>query len=215
MAQLQSRAIPGANRPGSKSNLQEDFMKFHTVTLLSVVTLFAVLVIPSRVNAQAFQLTSSTFENNAQLPLSMVFSQCTPAGGNQSPALSWTPGRSGTRSYAVVVFDVTAGFTHWGMYNISAQTTALPANAGVAGSPLGKQVYNDFGLGEQYDGPCPPANVYPAVHRYVFTVYALDNILYVHSSKNFVPFSETLFRAMIGHVLEQASIQGFYSTATP
>jgi hypothetical protein len=28
-----------------------------------------------------------------------------------------------------------------------------------------------------------------------------------------VPFSETLFRAMIGHVIEQASIQGFYSTA--
>ena len=35
--------------------------------------------------------------------------------------------------FLVTLYDVTAAFTPWGMYNISAKTTELPENAGVAG----------------------------------------------------------------------------------
>jgi len=38
--------------------------------------------------------------------------------GNMSPELSWTHAAPWTKSYAVVTFDVTANFTHWGVYNI-------------------------------------------------------------------------------------------------
>ena len=78
---------------------------------------------------QRFRLRSTTFEDGTGLPLSMInniqsngVKACTPngnAGGNQSPGLSWTPGRHGTKSYVVIMYDVTAAFTHWGMYNIS------------------------------------------------------------------------------------------------
>jgi Raf kinase inhibitor-like YbhB/YbcL family protein len=165
-----------------------------------------------------FQLSSTTFTNGGQLPLSMVLGSnyCTyvSGGGDQSPELSWTHAPFGTKSFVVTMFDATASFTHWGMYNISPKTTELPEGAGVSGSTYGEQVFNDFGLGAEYDGPCPPNNVTPLVHDYVVTVYALDTDLSLLSSPpNFPADAETLYRAMFDHVLQSASIHGYFSSA--
>jgi Raf kinase inhibitor-like YbhB/YbcL family protein len=205
-------------------------MKSRTLTGLALVTLFAAVASPLRLAAQPwghFKLSSSTFENNTTLPLSMLsnitvnsVNACSidgAPGGNQSPELSWTRANPFTRSFVVVAYDVTAAFTHWGMYNISAKATGLPENAGVAGSSYGTQILNDFDIGDEYDGPCPPANVAPFVHQYVFTVYALDIELTLPSSANFPATAETLYQALIAagkdhHILESASITGLYST---
>src|SRR5208283_365012 len=84
-----------------------------------------------------FRLSSKTFENNQFIPASMVFSGqlgsvC--SGNNISPELSWTSAGPDTRSYAVALYDVTANFTHWGIYNIPAVTTELAAGAGAPGA---------------------------------------------------------------------------------
>src|SRR5208283_5735524 len=83
-----------------------------------------------------FQLSSTTFTDGGTLPLSMVLGSnyCTyiSGGGDQSPELSWKNAPRETRSFVVTLFDVTASFTHWGMYNISRKTTELPEDAGVA-----------------------------------------------------------------------------------
>jgi Raf kinase inhibitor-like YbhB/YbcL family protein len=205
-------------------------------TGLTRLALLAIFTIPLQLGAQdgnwgdKFQVSSSTFENNSTLPLSMInnitvnnVNSCSvngSPGGNQSPELSWTRADPRTRSFAVVLYDVTAAFTHWGMYNISPSATGLPENAGAAGSQFGAQIFNDFFVGAQYDGPCPPPNVSPVVHQYVFTVYALDTKLNLPSSANFPASAETLYQALIaagmaGHILESASITGFYSTAPP
>ncbi len=130
-------------------------MKYGAFTRLMVATLLGVLATPlglagqneqaaqdstGNVEHEHFRVRSTTFEDGTELPLSMInniqtndVNACTPngnAGGNQSPQLSWTPGKHGTKSYAVIMYDVTAAFTHWGMYNISPQTTSLPENAG-------------------------------------------------------------------------------------
>ncbi len=177
-----------------------------------------------------FRLSSTTFSNNSTLPLSMILNEqsngvnvCTAngaAGGDESPELSWTGAPYGTRSYVVVLYDVTAAFTHWGMYNIAPDVTQLPQNAGQAGSHYGSQIENDFGLGQQYDGPCPPANVAPDAHQYVFTVYALSTPLVLPSSANFPANGETLYHALIeageqGAILGKASLTGFYSSTPP
>jgi len=175
----------------------------------------------------SFQLSSTTFTNGATLPISMInniivkgSNFCSidgSAGGNQSPELSWTNAPRRTVSFVVTAYDTTAAFTHWGMYNISSSATGLPENAGVAGSTYGHQIVNDFFVGAEYDGPCPPANVKPYAHHYVFTVYALDIILQPPRSANFPANAETLYQALIragrsGHILTSSSIAGFYST---
>jgi phosphatidylethanolamine-binding protein (PEBP) family uncharacterized protein len=95
----------------------------------------------------------------------------------------------------------------------------LPENAGTPGSASGTQIVNDFQAAAEYDGPCPPANVSPFVHQYTFTVYALNTNLTLPSPANFPADGETLYQALIkagksGHILEGATISGFYS-ATP
>jgi Raf kinase inhibitor-like YbhB/YbcL family protein len=175
----------------------------------------------------SFQLYSSAFQNDGTPPLSMILNNqsngvntCTAsgaAGGDQSPQLFWTGAPWGTRSFVVVLYDTTAAFTHWGMYNISANVNELPQNAGVAGSSYGSQIENDFGLGQEYDGPCPPANVTPDIHNYVFTVYALSTTLNVPGSANFPANAESLYHALIaagqkGQILGQASLTALYSS---
>jgi Raf kinase inhibitor-like YbhB/YbcL family protein len=173
-----------------------------------------------------FHVKSTTFKQGAALPTSMAdnflvngLNVCTvdgSAGGNLSPELTWENAPRGTRSFAIVLFDDTASFTHWGIFNISANTTALPAGAGAADSVYGPQVNNDFGsLG--YEGPCPPADVVPFAHHYVVTVYALDVKLRLPVLVNFPQNAETLIQAIAqagaeGHVLGRARIGGFFST---
>jgi Raf kinase inhibitor-like YbhB/YbcL family protein len=186
----------------------------------------------SSITAQAqyggFQLRSSTFTNDSVLPIGMILNNqvsgvntCSingAAGGDTSPELSWSGAPFGTQSFVVVTYDVTAGFTHWGIYNIKGTATGLPANAGVAGSTFGQQIENDFGLGKEYDGPCPPAGIAPESHEYVFTVYALSvPKLTLTGSANFPSNAEVLYHALIAagredEILGTASLTGFYSS---
>jgi Raf kinase inhibitor-like YbhB/YbcL family protein len=164
-----------------------------------------------------FRVSSSTFSEGGTIPLTMVYNQCPayPGGGDQSPELSWTNAPRGTNSFVVVTYDVTASFTHWGMYNISGRATGLPQSAGVAGSKFGLQVSNDFG-DLSYDGPCPPPQDNPVVHQYVFTVYALDiKLPTLPTFGDFPPGAEALYHALIaagrgGHILQSASIVGHF-----
>ncbi|HEX8879933.1 MAG TPA: YbhB/YbcL family Raf kinase inhibitor-like protein [Candidatus Acidoferrum sp.] len=209
-------------------------MKSRILLFLSLVAIVNLLVFPHRAGSwtasrgaakigrlntsddgqQRFRVTSTTFENNSVVPASMAFSGALGSsciGGNMWPELKWTPVAPGTKSYAVVTYDVTANFTHWGIYNIPPDVTELPENAGVATS-LYPQISNDiFTVG--YIGPCPPPDIVPnGVHRYLFTVYALDTMLDLPAFPPGVPApSETLFRAMIGHVIETATITGLFS----
>jgi Raf kinase inhibitor-like YbhB/YbcL family protein len=176
---------------------------------------------------QTFQLHSSTFTDYGTPPLSMILNEvtngvnaCTASGAmglDQSPELNWTGAPRGTRSFVVVLYDTTASFTHWGMYNIGQNVHELPQNAGVANSSYGPEILNDFEFGQEYDGPCPPAGYAPEVHNYVFTVYALCTTLDLAGTTNFPVNAETLYHALIvagqqGQILAQANLTALYSS---
>ena len=176
-------------------------------------------------------LHSATFVDGGTLPLSMINTiansagqnTCTAngaAGGNQSPQLTWKHAPPETRSFVVIAYDVTAQFTHWEIYNIPADRTSLPENAGTPGSVYGTQNGNDF-FQPNYSGPCPPTTLMPVSHTYEFTVYALDRLLPVLASfGDFVPtgpaglYQELIEASRHGHVLASATISGHFSAVS-
>jgi len=125
----------------------------------------------------ALTVTSSTFQDGATLPRSMLFNDWGVGGDNLSPQLSWSAGPAGTKSYAITLHDpdapTTVGFWHWLLFDIDPATLSLAQGAGApgkqpAGSVLG---YTDFG-GPGYGGMAPPPGDLP--HHYIFNVYAVD-----------------------------------------
>ncbi len=125
-----------------------------------------------------FSLSSPAVKPGASMDQEQVYNGYGCQGQNRSPALEWTAGPEGTRSYAVTVFDPDApngsGWWHWVVYNIPADVNALPAGAGDERGKLlppgAVQGRTDFGS-PGYGGPCPPKGHQP--HHYIFTVYAL------------------------------------------
>ena len=96
-----------------------------------------------------------------------VPSEFTCDGRNISPPLSWSDIPNGTKSFALSVTDPDAPmgtWIHWLVYNIPVNKTSV-----ARGEVPGAEVTNDFRQ-KAYGGPCPPSGI----HRYFFTVYALN-----------------------------------------
>jgi hypothetical protein len=120
-------------------------------------------------------------------------------------------------------------FYHWVLVDLPPSETAIPAGSyskevtprGKAGpaTPQGtRQGINDYtgwfasdhdmnGDYYGYDGPCPPWND-SIVHRYVFTLYALDVERAAVDGKFTGP---DVLKAIEGHVLAKAAITGTYT----
>lgn len=120
-------------------------------------------------------------------------------------------------------------FIHWVLVDLSPEheeveegtfsSAVTPRGKGGPVAPLdARQGLNDYTRwfaqdrdmnGEYfgYDGPCPPWND-ERVHRYVFTVYALD-VPRLEVDGSFT--AQEVRQAMEGHVLAQASITGTYT----
>lgn len=140
--------------------------------------LAAVMLAAASAAAQAadFTVASPDVAEGQMLSDAQVLNGFGCTGGNVSPALEWQGAPAGTKSFVVTVYDPDApsgsGWWHWVVYNVPAATTSLPRNAGSGeGLPDGAvQGRTDFGA-PGFGGACPPPG---AMHRYQFTVYALD-----------------------------------------
>jgi len=132
----------------------------------------------TRLATPAFRLSSADLTAGRPMAMKHVFNGFGCTGQNVSPALGWEGAPAGTRSFALMVHDPDAptgsGWWHWVVWNIPAETTALPAGAGdpAAGlMPAGAvQGNTDYGT-PGYGGPCPPPGSKP--HHYHFRLYAL------------------------------------------
>ncbi len=163
--------------------------------------------------AAALKLSSPDIHAKGTIADEQVFNGFGCTGKNVSPALNWSGAPAGTKSFALTVYDPDAptgsGFWHWVVFNIPANATSLPKNAGDVKSnlaPAGSvQSRTDFGT-PGWGGPCPPKGDKP--HRYIFTIFALD------IDKLPVPGPEVT-AAVVGfnlhfHTLAKATLTGHY-----
>jgi Raf kinase inhibitor-like YbhB/YbcL family protein len=165
-------------------------------------------------NAQSMTLTSADIKEGGTMANEQVFKGFGCTGGNLSPALSWSGAPSGTKSFALSIYDPDAptgsGWWHWVVFNIPAATTSLPKGAGDVKKKLmpkgAIQSLTDFGA-DGYGGPCPPTGDKP--HRYQITVFAVD-VDKLPDAKN-----DKASAALVGfdlhfHTLAKATLTGLY-----
>ena len=139
----------------------------------------------------------SVFEDGSRIP-----EKYTCDGDDVNPPLEITDVPPRTKSLAIIVEDPDAPtkiWVHWVVWNIPPETERIEEDSIPRESIEG---VNDFGK-KGYMGPCPPSGI----HRYKFKIYALDKTLSLASLSEKVDVE----RAMKGHIIAQATLNGIYS----
>lgn len=150
----------------------------------------------------SIELTSSAFEDKEMIP-----GRYSGLGFNMSPPLAWEDIPEGTRSLVLTVEDPDApggNWIHWVVYDIPPSVSSLREgqprrNVLPSGIKQGRNSFGTVGYGGPFPPPGPP-------HRYVFTLYALDN-------RPGIPPGSTLQfvkDSIQGHVLERTTLTGLY-----
>ncbi|MCM2278285.1 MAG: YbhB/YbcL family Raf kinase inhibitor-like protein [Oligoflexia bacterium] len=154
----------------------------------------------------ALTLKSTAFQASGEIPRDF-----SGEGEERTPPLQWSHVPEGTQEFALLCEDPDAPgrdpWVHWVLYGISANTSFLPeglpdkSSIDVPVRAIQGRNSNDL-IG--YQGPMPPRG--HGWHRYFFHLYALDRKL------NLAPGArkEELFRAIEGHVIEEAVLMGRY-----
>jgi Raf kinase inhibitor-like YbhB/YbcL family protein len=162
--------------------------------------------------ADSFVLTLPAFKDGASIPGTKyagnlkINPNC--VGENVSPPLAWSNPPTGTKSFALLLYDPEgkggAGITQWVAYGIPASMTDLAEGEG--SQPSSKIMTGKNSLGpDGYIGPCAPQN---APHHYVFTLIAND--LEPQALKPGLTRDE-LSAALGGHVKGVAGLVGTYA----
>lgn len=141
------------------------------------------------------RLTSLAFADKIPVP-----PQYTCNGHNVSPPLEFIDVPEGTKSLVLIVEDVDSSnnWVHWLVYNIPGDVTHFDEGAIPEGAVDGVCNGGTYG----YEGPCP--KYFRGIHRYKFSLFALDNILDVPITAT----ADDVNNAMTGRVLATAELVG-------
>jgi Raf kinase inhibitor-like YbhB/YbcL family protein len=158
-----------------------------------------------------FSLVSDEVHEGEKLAMPQVSGIFGCGGQDVSPQLSWAGFPSGTKGFAVTMFDPDAptvsGFWHWAVVNIPGNVTELPAGAGDesgSGLPAGAfQMPNDA-RATRFIGAAPPEG--HGKHRYIFAVYALDTEITIDKSAT----PALLMASLGGRTLGRALLTAWY-----
>ena len=141
------------------------------------------------------KITSSVFADNEKLPQKY---SCD--GDAINPPLSFSEVPSGAKSLALIMYDPDAPsgmFVHWIIWNLPPSILGIEEgqspNAVIGTGSSGKNAYM---------GPCPPSGS----HRYIFELYALDNMLNIGPDSG----RETLLKTIGGHIVGKSTLTSTY-----
>jgi Raf kinase inhibitor-like YbhB/YbcL family protein len=160
--------------------------------------------------AAPMRLMSNAFIDGGLIP-----PKYTQAGEQASPQLAWANAPMGTQSFVLHMHDMegarnktTEDQLHWLVWNIPAETRALPEGVPMGDLKDGSHQTSATGNGV-YRGPGAPAN--GPYHHYVFEIFALDTKIDVPANPT-DPFDTRakVLSAIQGHVLGKAVYLGFF-----
>ena len=160
--------------------------------------------------AAPMRLMSNSFIDGGLIP-----AKYTQAGEQASPQLAWANAPMGTQSFVLHMHDMegarnktTEDQLHWLVWNIPAETRALPEGVPMGDLKDGSHQTSATGNGV-YRGPGAPAN--GPYHHYVFEIFALDTKIDVPANPT-DPFDTRakVLSAIQGHVLGKAVYLGFF-----
>lgn len=151
-----------------------------------------------KLNLKDLEISSPAFSALGTIP-----KRYTSDGENVSPPLQWRQVPPETQQFILICHDPDAplpmGFTHWAIYNIPADVTAIAEGDGIAFT----EGMNTTGS-DGYTGPAPPEG--HGVHHYYFWLYALDKTLDLEPGLSRVE----LLEAMSDRIVAQARLVGTY-----
>jgi len=155
-----------------------------------------------------FTLKSEAFADNGEIP-SAYANKGVSGGNNVSIPLSWSNVPAGTKSFAILIYDlhpIANNWVHWAVINIPANTTAVEKGASLtAKMPKGcTELNNTFGT-KGYGGPQPPAG--SGNHQYRIIIYALNTEQVTISD---TPTLASFNQAIQGNTLGQAQFTGLF-----
>ena len=169
------------------------------------------LIIDNKIGLNAYKmlsLTSPSFQAGALMNVKYC-NLIIPGGQNISPALVWADPPAATKSFVVTCIDLykkADNWVHWMVVDIPIGTLDLPEGASSNNMPVGAvELFNDFSR-QEYGGPQPPTT---ALHRYAFTVYAL-NVESLNLNPNRALTEEELLEVIKDKILEKATSIGAY-----
>ncbi|MGV8850937.1 MAG: YbhB/YbcL family Raf kinase inhibitor-like protein [Rhodoglobus sp.] len=162
----------------------------------------------------SFELESPDFTAGDTLPQWARSAIANAGGEDRSPTLHWHGFPSGTKSFALTMFDPDAptgsGWWHWAVFNIPASVESLPQDAGNPEAKLmphgAVTLPNELRL-QSFQGAAPPAG--HGAHRYVFTLSAL-NVERITLADGSTP--AMLAFTIRDHVVARAQLVGYSST---
>lgn len=198
---------------------------FSILTLIIALTFtFSFLETDSFAASKKFTLTSSAFKNNGSIPVKYANTGIK-GGKNISIPLSWSNAPKGTKSFAIIVYDlnkVASNWVHWAVINIPSNVSKISESASCSNSTTivrdgisliiknasmpknSLELNNTFGF-KGYGGPEPPSGT--GVHKYRIVIYALNTSkVSLNQNVTYTSFS----KAMKGKTLSSAELIGTY-----
>lgn len=148
-------------------------------------------------NASNMKLESSAFTNEGELP-----NRYTCDGANINPHLQISEVPQSAQSLVITLVDPDAPsglWVHWTVWNIDPKTVEIKENSVPLNAIEGITSFEKSG----YGGACPPSGE----HRYIFHLYALDNVLTLTGEAKY----DILMKALEGHILAQTALISRYS----
>lgn len=167
------------NIKDKNGNLNNDsklqVMGFGNVANKSILGLGKAETFKSNQNPNEFKVKSIALRSGDIIPLIYVCDKIN-GGKNISIPIEWSNAPSGTKSFAVFMYDTSQAskkFVHWAVINIPLNVKKIieGASASQYMPSISVELKNSAGnIG--YIGPCPPAGT--GKHEYKIIVYALN-----------------------------------------